>query len=126
MTQTKKNILFAAVTAILILIAAFCIGATAISQTKISSRAEDNYRKSAEKEYVTELRTRLEAKGYHNSGVTLTSKVDEQGTRTYTATIHHERIDNLKEEAKTLLKLELASISFPGTCTVRHEFLITN
>ena len=53
MTQTKKNILFAAATAILILIAAFCIGATAVSQTKISSRAEDNYRKAAEKEYVT-------------------------------------------------------------------------
>ena len=79
-----------------------------------------------EKEYVSALRGFLNEAGYTNSGITLTSMVDEEGTRAYIATIHHERIDKMTEPEREDLRLQLTLLQFPATQEIYHEFLITN
>lgn len=126
MTYMKKTALFITITIAFVLIATFCISATVASQSHISEQARDEYRKAQEKEYVTVLRNYLAGQGYHNSGISLTSVTDTDGSRTYTATIHHAAIDRLTENERQDLKIRLAE--FPTTIqnTICHEFLVIN
>lgn len=126
MTYMKKTALFITVTIAFMLMATFCISATVVSQSHISEQAQEDYRKAQEKEYVTALRSYLAKQGYHNSGVTLTSVTDTDGTRTYTATIHHAAIDCLTEKERQDLKIALAAVSITMQNDIYHEFLIIN
>ncbi len=126
MTYVKRTALFIIVTIIFILISTFCISATVVSQSHISDRTLDKYRKVQEKEYVTELRGYLAKQGYYNSGVTLTSVTDAEGSRTYTATIHHAGIDRLTEDERTDLKRQIAALSSATEGRIIHEFLLLN
>ena len=126
MTYMKKTALFISITIAFVLMATFCISATVVSQSHISEHAQDEYRKAREKEYVTALRSYLAQQGYHNSGVTLTSVTDTDGTRTYTAAIHHAAIDRLTEKERKDLIIQLASIETMIQNLIYHEFLITN
>lgn len=126
MTYIKKTTLFISVTIVFVLIATFCISATVVSQSHISEQAQEDYRKAQEKEYITVLRSYLAQQGYHNSGVTLTSVTDTDGTQTYTATIHHAAIDRLTEKERQDLKTRLAAVPITMQNNIYHEFLIIN
>ncbi len=126
MAYIKKTTLFITVTIAFVLIATFCISATVASQSHISERAQDEYRKAQEKEYVTALRSYLAGQGYHNSGITLTSVTDIDGSRTYTATIHHAGIDRLAENKRQDLKIQLADLPTAIEDNICHEFLVIN
>lgn len=126
MTYMKKTALFITVTIAFVLMATFCISATVVSQSHISEQAQDEYRKAREKEYVTNLRSYLAQQGYHNSGVTLTSVTDTDGSQTYTATIHHAAIDRLTEKERQDLRIRLEALKTAIQNHIYHEFLIIN
>ncbi|MBR5247598.1 MAG: hypothetical protein IKV27_01415 [Lachnospiraceae bacterium] len=126
MTYMKKTALFISITIVFVLMATFCISATVVSQSHISEQAQDEYRKAEEKEYVTALRSYLAQQGYHNSGVTLTSVTDTDGSQTYTATIHHAAIDRLTEKERQDLIIRLETLESTIRNHIYHEFLIIN
>lgn len=126
MIYGKRTVLFVTVTILFVLIAAFCVSATVVSQNGISTRVEEKYRKELEKEYIAGLREFLARQGYHNSGVTFTCVTDTDGSRIYTATIHHAAIDRLAENQRQSLKLELADLPTAIEDNICHEFLVIN
>ena len=126
MTYIKKTTLFAVTTIILVLITAFFISATVVCESSIDEQAQYQYQKNLEKEYVEELRVYLAGRGYHNSGVTLTSVTEADGSRTYTATIHHASIDRLDQTKRGELQLALAALPSSIGEPVFHEFLTLN
>ena len=108
----------------LILIIAFCISGTVLSQSSHESNIEENYYREMENIYVQEIRDLLRDRGYENSGITMTHVIDENGMRTYTVTIHHGRIDRLSETEREELLAQCSEITFPDDgCGFRYEFL---
>lgn len=111
----------------LVLVTAFFISGTVISQNKGQSRVEEEYYKTLEQEYIQQIRELLSQKGYDNSGVTMTKVIEENGERDYIVDIHHKRFSKLDETKQNELLNECASISFPvEDCTFFHEFLETD
>ncbi len=122
--QISMTIIF---TVILVLTIALCISATAISQAKNDHRAETEYYRDMEQEYVRELRSFLGENGYRNSGVTMTEVVETDGSRNYTVTIHHQRMKNLSMQEKEALLTSCKELEFvDGTCSISHKFLETD
>ena len=108
----------------LILIIAFCISGTVLSQSSHESKIEEKYYREMENLYVQEIRDLLTDRGYENSGITMTHVIDENGMRTYTVTIHHGRIDRLSETEREELLAQCSEITFPDDgCGFRYEFL---
>lgn len=127
MKNMKEFTITAIITIVLALVIAFCISGTVIGQNKGDARAEEQYYRVAEQEYMQEIRNLLEEKGYCNSGVTMNRVIEEDGTREYIVTIHHRRIENLSDEQKNALVTECQSIGFPvENCSFCHEFLETD
>lgn len=127
MTYLKKIAFFTAVTVLSAFFAALFVGMIVISQSRISERAQEQYYKQQEQQYVKELRACLAEQGYENSGITLTSVTYADGSLTYTATIHHARIDRLDQAAREELSSRLAQFPTPhDNAPVSHEFLILN
>lgn len=127
MKNKKELAITAIVTVVLVLITAFSVSGTVIGQNKGDDRARKQYLRVAEQEYVQEIRNLLEEKGYCSSGVTMNRVIEEDGTREYTVTIHHRRIESLSDEQKNALIAECQSIGFPAeNCSFCHEFLETD
>ena len=128
MMKAAKQISFTVTgTLLLILMISLCISLTAISQEKQSRRAETEYYRALEKEYVKEVRTFLDEKGYTNSGVTMTERVEADGTRSYTVTIHHGKMQTLTPKERGTLLQDCRGILFAdGSLTVSHKFLETD
>lgn len=123
----SRTITFFVLTFCLICVSAFCITGTVISQSKPSERELENYYRAQEKALVRETRDCLEQEGFHNSGVTLTSVIDVDGSREYTVTVHHGKINKMDIVSQEILKEELASFAFSAdNCTFYHEFLVTD
>ncbi len=119
------NLSFTTITIILVLATAYFCTATAMSRTNLSNRELEAYYQEKEQELVERTRTFLNQEGFANSGVMLTRVVDAEGSRQYTLTVHHGRIDKMAEEDRACLLAELEGIVFlDADCTFRHEFLI--
>lgn len=124
MKNMKEFSITAIITVLLVLIIAFCISGTVIGQNRSNAGAEEQYYRVAEREYVQEVRKLLEEKGYCNCGITMNRVIEENGTRRYTVTIHHRRIENLNDEQRNALALECQAIDFSAeNCSIFHEFL---
>lgn len=122
-----KNILFYAVTALLVMVSAFCVAMTAVSQSRVGDQEMEAFYREKEKALVKEIRAFLNEEGFENSGVTLTRVVDDKGQREYTVTVHHGRIDKMDAERREVLRTELAALDFEAEgCSFRHEFLMTD
>lgn len=120
-----KNIsLTVIISVILVLVAAFCICGTVLSQSDSRQLIDEKYYRTMEQAYLQEVRTFLEEEGYRNSGVIMTKVIEADGSRSYTVTIHHGRIDRLPEAEKQSLLADCASIAFPvEECTFSHTLL---
>ena len=120
-----KNIsLTVIVSVILVLVAAFCICGTVLSQSDSRHLIDEKYYRAMEQAYLQEVRTFLEEEGYKNSGVMMTKVIESDGSRSYTVTIHHGRIDRLPDTEKQSLLADCASIAFPVEgCTFSHTLL---
>lgn len=109
---------------LLIFVIAFCISGTVICQSSHAGRIGEKYYREMEAAYVNDIRSLLTAKGYENSGITMTYVIDVDGMRTYTVTIHHGKIDRLSEEEKQELLAECREVAFPDKeCGFCHNFL---
>lgn len=118
---------FTVLTVCLVFISAFCIKGTVMSQSKSGGKELESYYRAQEKELVQDTREYLNAAGFQNSGVTLTSVTDADGSREYTITVHHDRIDRMEESDRKLLKEELSALTFTAeNCSFFHEFLVTD
>lgn len=127
MRNLKEITITSIITVILVLIIAFCISGTVLSQNKGASRVEEQYYHAMEQEYVQGIRGLLEEKGYRNSGVTMTRVTEEDGTREYTVTIYHRRIMKLSREQQKELIEECRMVDFPvEDCNFCHKFLETD
>lgn len=126
MRSGRGAIGFGVLTICLILISAFCVTGTVISQSNPGQAELENYYREKEKELVKETKEYLNEAGYANSGVTLTRVVDGDGNREYTVTVHHGKIDKMDELARESLKEELSVLAFSAeNCSFCHEFLVT-
>lgn len=103
----------------------FCCAGTAMSRTELSVQEIEGYYQEQERDLVKAARELLAEEGFAHSGVMLTRVVDSDGSREYTLTVHHGKIDKLDEDARKLLMEDLEKLVFEDTaCTFRHEFLI--
>ena len=122
----KKSMAAVIFTLVLIILGAFCISGTVISQEKGRSRVEEKYYHECEQAYVREIRNFLGEQGYKNSGVTMTYVISENESRKYKVTIHHKKISALDEAEKQRLRHACTEIDFPvEDCLIFHEFLET-
>lgn len=125
MMKTAKQIsLKIFFTMILVLTIALFISITAVSRDKNDRRAETEYYRAMEQEYVRQVRGFLQEKGYANSGVTMTEVVDEEGNRAYTVTIHHGKIKTLSEAERQMLLAGCGELQFADADKhISHKFL---
>lgn len=124
MKKTKRNG-FLTTVLVLSLFAACCCAGTAKSRTDLSVQETEGYYQEKEKGLVKDVKEFLSGQGFVHSGVMLTRVIEADGSREYTLTVHHGKIDRLDEESRQILMNELEEIIFEdGNCTFRHEFLI--
>lgn len=93
-------------------------------------RRERQYRER-EAELLTQIRTYLTGRGFLNSGVTLNRTVKEERDRIYTVTVHHSRIDRMREEERERLGEQLEDlcgdmfrVGPEESCRFQYRFLI--
>ena len=122
--KNKKEIRFIAATILLILVIVFCMTETVKSQDSADRGAKNKYYASMEKQYVEELRTRLNSLGYHNSGITVRWIAEDDGTRCYNVMIHHNRISGLGAADLAALVKILSETEFEdASCSFCYEFI---
>lgn len=118
---------FWVVTIVLVFVAAFCCAGTVMSRSDLSVQEQESYYRFREQQLVSETRKFLGEEGFENSGITLTRVVEEDGSRHYTMTIHHGRIDRMCEEERNLLLAQLEAFAFEEeNCFILHNFLIND
>lgn len=118
---------FGAVTVLLVLIAALFMGKTVMSRTEVGARELEDYYLARERELTREIREFLGNEGLENSGIMLTRVVQEDGSRLYTVTVHHSRIDSMAAEERCQLLSQLEEFAFmEENCSFSHTFLLDN
>lgn len=118
---------FWAVTIALALVAAFCCTGTVMSRSSLSVREQEEYYRERERQLVSETREFLRTEGFENSGIMLTRIVEADGSRRYTMTVHHGRIDRMCEEERRELMGKLEAFAFEDkACTFLHNFLLSD
>lgn len=111
-------------TTLLILIAAFGVSGTVLSQKSGMSGEMQEYYRNAEHEYVKRIRTFLAKQGYSDSGVTMNRIINEDGSMDYVVTIHHRKISELEKTQQDALLASCKEIEFPvEDCVFYHKFL---
>lgn len=105
---------------------AFCVAVTACRWNEVRKAQEkERYYQQKEEELKKTVREYLNDNGYPNSGIMLTRIVCEDGSRRYTLTVHHDRIDGMGEDKRRELSQELESLCFAEEkCTFQSEFLL--
>ena len=120
----QSNITFVFVTVLFVMISAFCIGQTVSGKEDGEAKEQEAFYREQEKKLLADTRAFLNQEGYYNSGVTLTRVVDSDGSREYTITIHHSRIDRMDDFEKQELKKALEELVFVSKgCSFCHTFL---
>lgn len=100
----QSNITFVFVTVLFVMISAFCISQTVSGKEDGEAKEQEAFYREQENKLLADTRAFLNQEGYYNSGVTLTRVVDSDGSREYTITIHHSRIDRMDDFEKQELK----------------------
>ena len=123
----QSNITFVFVTVLFVMISAFCISQTVSGKEDAEAKEQEAFYREQENKLLADTRAFLNQEGYYNSGVTLTRVVDSDGSREYTITIHHSRIDRMDDFEKQELKNALEELIFVSKgCSFCHTFLAYN
>ena len=123
----QSNITFVFVTVLFVMISAFCISQTVSGKEDGEAKEQEAFYREQENKLLADTRAFLNQEGYYNSGVTLTRVVDSDGSREYTITIHHSRIDRMDDFEKQELKNALEELVFVSKgCSFCHTFLAYN
>jgi hypothetical protein len=122
---------FGLITFLLVCVIGFCSAATVIGKENFQDREREMWYREQEERLLEETKTYLRQEGFANCGVTLTRVIDADGTREYTFTIHHNRIDRMDEEERQTLREELKQMdtdigmdSGEEKCSFAYEFLL--
>ncbi|HOO80545.1 MAG TPA: hypothetical protein PLZ77_09395 [Lachnospiraceae bacterium] len=85
---------------------------------------EREYYHELENTYREVIRQELAELGYSNSGITMSSMIELDGSRSYHIILHHDRISRLNIEEQEELMAGLNNIQFPEqSCMVEFEVL---
>lgn len=123
----RSNITFVFVTVLFVIISAFCISQTVSGKEDAEAKEQEAFYREQEKKLLADTRAFLNQEGYYNSGVTMTRVVDSDGSREYTITIHHSKIDRMDDAEKQELKRALGELVFVSKgCSFCHTFLAYN
>lgn len=109
----RKNVLMVMMMIAAMIVICFCVTGTVYSKEKQSRKEQEQYYRSVEAAYLSEVREWLGENGYENSGVTMTKVIEEDGSREYTLSVHHHKISNLEEREQVSLKNELTGMDNP-------------
>lgn len=125
MKRKESKLEFVIVTVLLILFAVLLLGSTAMSMTDADTRELEEYYLEKERQLAGEIRQLLQEEGFDNSGIMVTRVVEEDGSRLYTVTVHHGRIDSmdLSERAKLLERLQALNFTDENCCFI-NKFLM--
>ncbi|MCM1057408.1 MAG: hypothetical protein NC517_07370 [Firmicutes bacterium] len=127
MRKKAGSFRFWAATVILVSVAALSFAGTVMCRTDLNDTELEGYYREKEKQLVKDTRAYLSGSGFDNSGVMLTRVLDENGSRTYTVTVHHSKIDRMQEAERDALVRELETLAFKdGSCTFYYTFLFDN
>lgn len=111
-----------AVTAVLIMISAFCIAGTVKGQSKDAFREDDEYYSRLEEDYLERVGKVLKEEGYANSGLTLTFSRNVRGEKTYLLKIHNRRFDKLSQSEKKQILECIGRVDFGAPeCRIFQE-----
>ena len=109
----------------LVLAAVSLFAGTAMGQDSLSAQEIEAYYQEKERALVAQAREFLNKEGFADSGVMLTRILDADGSREYTLTVHHGKIDRMCMEDRELLMAELEKMVFEDEdCNFKHEFFI--
>ena len=100
------------ITAFLVLTAALSVGGTVMRKERNDCIRENERYALLEDAFTERTRGILEARGYRNSGVTVTWTRENGGARSYRVEIHHRMIGSLGEAEKERLTEELCCEEF--------------
>ncbi len=124
MDRRMRTAVFSAASVFLLTVGLFCMALTVTGKEQPSSREEEQYYLEKEKVLTADIRAYLQDKGYRDSGVMVTRVVNEDGSRDYTVTLHHRKLEALSEEAWEALLWELAACEFQeGGCCFHYKLL---
>lgn len=101
MKKIQKNIIFTAVTIVMVLTFVILAG----SKVYAESLEESNRRQREDRErvYLSMIRSQLEEQGFQNSGINMTKMTDENDEWEYTVVIYHHAFEWLEQaEAEDL------------------------
>ena len=125
MERKADTVRLVTVTVLLVLIAAFFFGGKALSRTAMDTKELEEYYRAKEQELSREIRELLSKEGLENSGIMLTRVVEENGSRLYTVTVHHGRIDDMDTVQQEELMGRLQELNFADdNCSFTHKFLL--
>ena len=110
--RMKKLVLQVVFLSVWIIVAALCITVTVFAREQRNAREMEAYYRSLENDLVNWVRDTLTERGFETSGVMLTRVVDADESRSYTLSIHHNRILKLDEVEEDKLAGELEDLFF--------------
>ena len=125
MKRKMSMLKFMAVTVLLVLATAYFCAETVKCKSEVAAEELEIFYQEKEAQLVKETRAFLSEEGFANSGVVLTKVVEADGSREYTLTVHHSRIDKMTEEEREILLGKMEHLVFfgEGICFF-HEFLL--
>ena len=122
--RVQKILVQVAFTILWILVAGICIKVTVFGKDTSAGREPESYYQTLEKETVSQVREYLNSCGFENSGVTLTRVVETDGSREYTLTLHHSRMEKMEEAERIQLEKNLTRLFFEEEgCSFELKYL---
>lgn len=119
----RRNAGFVLLTVFLVIVTGCSMGGVAMCQPKEQVRVNEQYYTALEEAYVREVKALLEASGLKHAGVMLTHVREEDGSRVYTLSVHHQNYARLAHQEQELLIDAVRECSFETErCTFVQHF----
>lgn len=121
--KLRKRTGLLAVTGVIMLVCAFFITGTVMSQTRDRVKVDEKYYVLLEEEYPKQVREILKQEGYSNCGLTLTYTKEVGGERRYHLRIHNQRFDRLNDIEKKAILNRVGKVDFGVEgCSLYQEY----
>ncbi len=125
MVKVKENVVFLAVTAVLVLFIATCLTLTVKgSESNCENGYNEEYYDLLEERYKEEITDILEEYGLYRSGVNLTKITLGDGCREYTLVIYNGKLLGMDSDRLEELEKELCKVKFPDAACNVHVSLM--
>ncbi len=120
-TRTRNRRFYIA-TLLLILLIGFCVRGTVFSREDHEREQRNRYYAELEEGYLEEARELLKEAGLPDCGVNMRWVSYGDGSREYTVSLHHSRLERMSAEDKARLRQSLSCADFHGeACRFSYE-----